>query len=507
MVYQAYGGMNNSASSSGDQNRKIFLGGLSYHTTDDTLTAFCSRFGKITDCLVMKNPEGKSRGFGFVTYEDTSSVEEFMRARPHTIDDRQIDPKRAMPREEQNSSEAHLTVKKLFVAGLREGINEEDLRKHFTRYGNVIEVLIMKDREGKPRGFAFVTFDDYDAVDKAVLEKPHMVNGRPLDVKKAVPKEKMQEDGGRGAAGGGMSSYNRGKPSNYSNPNAGPSSSMPPNPRHNYGSMRDNYNSDGGGGSWDNQGGMSRMNNPNTSYNQPPSSVYDQQGGYSSNVSGYNSQMPSSNLYSQAYNSMGQNQAAPVPPPSSLSQSQQQPPMMSYDMYSNPSSMPYNPNPNPVPPPNYMQPPVQSYGQNQQQNYGSNPSAYNNMNSPFNLPPPPTAAATSGGYGNLPSSSAPYDSSSSYGITAQTYGGAASGGNPSGSYNSMPSQQSRGGGPIRGGRGGGNGNYGGPSNNEGGSYGSRPAPYPPRGGGRGGRGGNMGGGPNNYGGRGRGRSH
>jgi RNA recognition motif-containing protein len=38
-------------------------------TTDDTLRAFCSRFGKITDCLVMRNPEGKSRGFGFVTYE------------------------------------------------------------------------------------------------------------------------------------------------------------------------------------------------------------------------------------------------------------------------------------------------------------------------------------------------------------------------------------------------------------------------------------------------------
>jgi hypothetical protein len=60
----------------------------------------------------MRNPEGKSRGFGFVTYEgkmkfffisknkylpciDTSSVEEFMRSRPHTIDNRQIDPKRA----------------------------------------------------------------------------------------------------------------------------------------------------------------------------------------------------------------------------------------------------------------------------------------------------------------------------------------------------------------------------------------------------------------------------
>jgi hypothetical protein len=30
MVYQAYGGMNNPSPMTGDQNRKIFLGGLSY---------------------------------------------------------------------------------------------------------------------------------------------------------------------------------------------------------------------------------------------------------------------------------------------------------------------------------------------------------------------------------------------------------------------------------------------------------------------------------------------
>ena len=54
-----------------------------------------------------------------------------------------------MPREEQNSTEAHLTVKKLFVAGLREGITEESLQQYFSRFGNVMEVLVMKDRDGK----------------------------------------------------------------------------------------------------------------------------------------------------------------------------------------------------------------------------------------------------------------------------------------------------------------------------------------------------------------------
>jgi RNA recognition motif-containing protein len=53
-----------------------------------------------------------------------------------------------VPREDQNSSEAHLSVKKLFIAGLRDGINEENLRQYFSRFGNITEVTVMKDREG-----------------------------------------------------------------------------------------------------------------------------------------------------------------------------------------------------------------------------------------------------------------------------------------------------------------------------------------------------------------------
>lgn len=504
MVYQGYGGMNN-PNMSGDQNRKIFLGGLNYHTTDDTLRGFCSRFGKITDCLVMRTPEGKSRGFGFVTYEDTQSVEEFMRSRPHTIDNRQIDPKRAMPREEQNSSEAHLTVKKLFVAGLREGINEDNLRAHFSRFGNIVEILIMKDREGKPRGFAFVTYDDYDAVDKAVLEKPHVINGKNLDVKKAVPKEKMQDNSGFDSStggNGGMPPYNRNNSSNYPGSNMAASGGPPPPPsnpqRNNYGSMRDNYNNSPN--NWGNNqggGGMQRMSNQSQNYNQSPSSSssYGPQGGYNANVSNFNSSMPPNNSYSQQYNPMGQNQPPPPPPPP---MPQQQSSMMNYDMYNtNNPNMSYNNQPTSSPS-NYMQPPPpQSYGQNQQQGFGNNSNAFGGMNNPFNPLPPPSSVG-SGGYNNPPTGS-PYDTSGSYGITSQNYGGNTGGNSGVGNYNNMSSQPSRGGGggPMRNNRTGGNNNFGGPSNNEG-NFGNRSAPYPSQGGGRGGggrgRGGNRGGG-------------
>jgi hypothetical protein len=47
--------------------RKLFVGGLSWETTQDSLQRYFSRYGEVIDCVVMKNNEtGRSRGFGFV---------------------------------------------------------------------------------------------------------------------------------------------------------------------------------------------------------------------------------------------------------------------------------------------------------------------------------------------------------------------------------------------------------------------------------------------------------
>lgn len=49
--------------------KKLFVGGLSWGTTDDGLNAAFSRFGEIVEAKVITDREtGRSRGFGFVTY-------------------------------------------------------------------------------------------------------------------------------------------------------------------------------------------------------------------------------------------------------------------------------------------------------------------------------------------------------------------------------------------------------------------------------------------------------
>jgi RNA recognition motif-containing protein len=219
-----------------EQFRKVFIGGLSYKTDDETLKTYFTKYGDLVDYVVMKDPNTqRSRGFGFVTYSDSYMVDELMKNRPHIIDGRQVEPKRATPREDSGKAEVQMTVKKIFVGGLRDALTEDDLRTYFSQYGSVLEAMVMREKlTEKSRGFGFVTFDDYDPVDKIIrkcfgirillrknisiicfffilclVEKHHTINGINVHTQKALPKEqdrgapmnKMQGGGGGGRGG------------------------------------------------------------------------------------------------------------------------------------------------------------------------------------------------------------------------------------------------------------------------------------------------------------------
>jgi len=57
--------------------KKLFVGGLSWSTSDEGLRASFDRFGEVTDAKVISDREtGRSRGFGFVTFADGESAKE-----------------------------------------------------------------------------------------------------------------------------------------------------------------------------------------------------------------------------------------------------------------------------------------------------------------------------------------------------------------------------------------------------------------------------------------------
>ena len=174
---------------------------------------------------------GRSRGFGFLTFRDPRTVNIVM-VKEHYLDGKivrtsisipteapsrisyfnsrnessqflplsKIDPKRAIPRDEQERTS------KIFVGGVSQDATEQDFKEYFMQYGRVVDATLMIDKDtGRPRGFGFVTFDNESAVD-ATLQGDLMILGKPIEVKKAQPRGNMRDEDESSSRRGGRRS-------------------------------------------------------------------------------------------------------------------------------------------------------------------------------------------------------------------------------------------------------------------------------------------------------------
>ncbi|XP_028785827.1 heterogeneous nuclear ribonucleoprotein 1 isoform X1 [Neltuma alba] len=77
---------------------------------------------------------------------------------------------------------------KIFIGGLARETTIAQFVKHFGKYGEITDSVIMKDRKtGQPRGFGFITYADPSVVDK-VIEDTHVINGKQVEIKRTIPR-------------------------------------------------------------------------------------------------------------------------------------------------------------------------------------------------------------------------------------------------------------------------------------------------------------------------------
>jgi hypothetical protein len=79
--------------------------------------------------------------------------------------------------------------RKLFLGGLTKSTTTDMLFETFSQFGQVVDAVVM-ERNGHPRGFGFVTFKDKSTI-TAVLAAGVTIDGREVDLKRAVPEEDM----------------------------------------------------------------------------------------------------------------------------------------------------------------------------------------------------------------------------------------------------------------------------------------------------------------------------
>ncbi|KAH9040881.1 hypothetical protein EDB83DRAFT_2677625 [Lactarius deliciosus] len=63
----------------------------------------------------------------------------------------------------------------------------DGLRNHFSEFGEVDACTIVRDADGRSRGFAFLTFEDPASIN-AVMIPEHLLDGKAIDPKRAIPR-------------------------------------------------------------------------------------------------------------------------------------------------------------------------------------------------------------------------------------------------------------------------------------------------------------------------------
>uniref|UniRef100_A0A671M9R9 Polyadenylate-binding protein n=1 Tax=Sinocyclocheilus anshuiensis TaxID=1608454 RepID=A0A671M9R9_9TELE len=183
----------------------VYIKNFGEDMDDQRLKELFDKYGKTLSVKVMTDPTGKSRGFGFVSYENhedaNKAVEEVngtelsgktvFVARAQKKMERQAELKRKFEQLKQERISRYQGVN-LYIKNLDDTIDDEKLRKEFSPFGSITSAKVMLE-DGRSKGFGFVCFSSPEEATKAVTEmNGRIVGSKPLYVALAQRKEERK---------------------------------------------------------------------------------------------------------------------------------------------------------------------------------------------------------------------------------------------------------------------------------------------------------------------------
>lgn len=160
-------------------------------------------FGQVTSAALQTDEEGRSKGFGFVNYEQHEDAQKAVDAlHDQEINGRKLFVTRAQKKaereEELRRSYENAKMEKLskyqgvnlYVKNLDDDVDDDKLRSEFEPYGSITSCKVMRDEKNASKGFGFVCFSSPDEATKALAEMNNkMIGSKPLYVSLAQRRE------------------------------------------------------------------------------------------------------------------------------------------------------------------------------------------------------------------------------------------------------------------------------------------------------------------------------
>ncbi|XP_056330780.1 polyadenylate-binding protein 1A [Danio aesculapii] len=183
----------------------VYIKNFGEDMDDEKLKEIFCKYGPALSIRVMTDDSGKSKGFGFVSFErheDAQRAVDEMNGkemngkqvyvgRAQKKGERQTELKRKFEQMKQDRMTRYQGVN-LYVKNLDDGLDDERLRKEFSPFGTITSAKVMMEG-GRSKGFGFVCFSSPEEATKAVTEmNGRIVATKPLYVALAQRKEERQ---------------------------------------------------------------------------------------------------------------------------------------------------------------------------------------------------------------------------------------------------------------------------------------------------------------------------
>ncbi|KAJ0026314.1 hypothetical protein Pint_07875 [Pistacia integerrima] len=173
-----------SSADSDPVHRKIFVHGLGWDATNETLMAALKLFGPIEECnVVTDKTTGRSKGYGFVLFKTRAAARKALKEPQKKIGNRMAACQLAStgPVQNQNQPGSEVSARKLYVANVGPQISPEKLSAFFTKFGEIEDGPLGFDKmTGKFRGFAIIVYKTLEGIKKALEEPVKMFDGAKL---------------------------------------------------------------------------------------------------------------------------------------------------------------------------------------------------------------------------------------------------------------------------------------------------------------------------------------
>ncbi|EZA59495.1 Sex-lethal-like protein [Ooceraea biroi] len=161
----------------------LIINYLPQNMNEKDLYSLFVTIGPVESCRVMKDYKtGYSYGFGFVNYAKAEDAATAI----STLNGLQVQNKRLKVSFARPSGE-EIKETNLYVTNLPRNITESQIDEIFSKYGNIVQKNILKDKlTGLPRGVAFVRFDKREEAQEAIAQLHGTIpegGSEPLSVK------------------------------------------------------------------------------------------------------------------------------------------------------------------------------------------------------------------------------------------------------------------------------------------------------------------------------------